>query len=331
MHKHKHSWKFHLSALLVFVLTLSMFGYAFYRTNVHEELEPTFGITYSWIYAEQLGLDPIDTYQVLLEELGVTHVRLPLYWSEIEHDEEQYNWEIPDELMRISDQAGVQATVVVGAKVPRWPECFIPDWAEKLNETHQHYGVLDYIEEAVTRYDAHESVIRWQVENEPFFPFGECPEPNFGLFKERVDVTRTLTDKPIQVTVSGEIGPWTDAAQAADILGLSMYRQTFNDAFGYFVYPLSPSYYYFRAELVRDDVQKVIVSELQAEPWFSAPIDSKERTQWYDSFTVEMFEQNIEFARDAMLSEAYLWGAEWWYALKLEGDDRLWETARKLF
>jgi hypothetical protein len=146
-----------------------------------------------------------------------------------------------------------------------------------------------------------------------------------------VDLVRSLDERPIQVTVSGELGPWRDAAQAADILGISMYRQTWNDVFGYFIYPLTPAYYFFRAQLVQDDVSQVIISELQAEPWFSDTIQSRPFADWYESFTSEMLEQNVSFAREVGVAEAYLWGAEWWYALKQVGEDRLWETAKHIF
>ena len=133
------------------------------------------------------------------------------------------------------------------------------------------------------------------------------------------------------MTVSGELGSWLDSAEAADVLGISMYRQTWNDIFGHFVYPLSPEYYYFRAKLVEGHVSHVIVSELQAEPWFNEPIDSKPIADWYETFTAEMFQKNVDFAREAGLSEVYLWGAEWWYALHEAGEDRLWNEAQSIF
>lgn len=324
-------WIFHVFVIVGFIITLVLFGFAYHQTQAVKDVQTTFGVTYSWTYAQQLNLDPVETYKEIIEELEVTHVRLPLYWSEIEAKQERFDWEIADQLVEISAENNVQLTPVVGVKVPRWPECYMPDWAKTQTVVEQQNHALAFIAEAVLRYDTVPTVTRWQVENEPFFPFGECPEPDLGLFKERVDLVRTLSDKPIQVTVSGEIGPWEDAVQAADVLGLSMYRTTHNNVFGHFVYPLSPSYYYFRTELVKDRVSKVIVSELQAEPWFHAPIESRALTDWYEAFTVEMFEENIDFATDAQISEVYLWGVEWWYALKQAGDERLWKVAEKLF
>ncbi|MBI4435521.1 cellulase family glycosylhydrolase [Candidatus Uhrbacteria bacterium] len=330
MHHH-HSKSFYALASLATIATLAVFTSAFVWLNTRSVPDPTFGVTFSWVYALQLGEDPVQTYQALVDDLDVRHVRLPLYWSEIERAPGEYNWSVPDQLVSLSEDRGVEVTLVVGMKVPRWPECYIPDWAEKFNGDYQHQAALDYIEQAVNHYKDSASIVRWQVENEPFFPFGECPTITGAQFKERVDLVRSLDDRPIQVTVSGELGPWLDSAQAADVLGISLYRQTWNDLFGYFVYPLTPEYYFFRAQLVEDYVSKVIVSELQAEPWFPEPIESRPIQEWYDSFDAQMFQDNVAFAREAGLSEAYLWGAEWWYALKTAGDDRLWETARSLF
>lgn len=294
-------------------------------------MEPTFGVTFSWVYAQELGLDPLETYRALVDDLGVRQVRLPIYWSDVERASGQYDWSMADELVELAEDRRVELTVVVGMKVPRWPECHIPDWTEMLSDASRHQAVLAFVETTVNRYKGSPSVIRWQVENEPFFPFGQCPIITGVQFKEEVDLVRSLDDRAIQVTVSGELGPWLDSAQAADILGISMYRQTWNEFFGYFVYPLTPEYYFFRAQLVKDDVRQVIISELQAEPWFPESIESRPFPQWYDLFTAEMFEENVEFARRVGVSEATLWGAEWWYALKQAGDDRLWEAARSTF
>lgn len=329
--KHHHTKRFYLFISSATVIALALFVTAFVWINNRPTIEPVFGVTFSWVYAELLGQNPVKMYERIVDDLLVKDVRLPLYWSEIEQEEGTFDWTIPDALLQLSEDHEVNLTLVVGSKVPRWPECYVPDWAEGFDEMYQQQATLSFIKEAVQRYKSSRAVIRWQVDNEPFFPFGICSQISHAQFQERIDLVRSLDDRPIQVTVSGELGPWLDSAKSADILGISMYRQTWNDLFGHFVYPLTPDYYYFRSTLIRGAVSQVVVSELQAEPWFSAPIESKPLLEWYDSFTVEMFNQNVQFAQEAGLSEAYLWGAEWWYALKEQGDDRLWEEARPLF
>ncbi len=326
----QHSKHLHIWLVLLMALTIGVFVYAWSWVNEGARTQAELGITYSWVYAQELGLDPVEAFASIVGELDVTLIRLPIYWSDVEAQPGVFDWRVADGLMEIAEENDLALTVVVGAKVPRWPECHIPDWARDLDETPQQAATVSFITEAVERYKGLGSVHRWQVENEPYFPFGDCPTISVAQVKERVDTVRSLSDRPVQMTVSGELGPWLESAQSADILGISLYRQTYSDVFGYFVYPLSPDYYYFRAKLLEDHVERVVISELQAEPWFPAPIDSKPLVEWYEYFTQEQLTENVAFAKSVGLSEVYLWGAEWWYALAQEGDSRLWDTAKSL-
>lgn len=323
----------HLSIwlFLATVLIAAVFTFAWNWLNDRTITQTEFGITFSWVYAWDLGFVPEEMYAAMLDELGVKKVRIPIYWSEVETDRGSYQWDMPDRLVKMSEDRGVDLTLVVGMKVPRWPECYIPNWAQDYDSDALQKATLAFIQECVTRYRESGAVIRWQVDNEPFFPYGECPTITTAQFQERVDSVRKLDGRPIQVTVSGEIGPWLESAAAADVLGMSMYRETWNDLFGYFIYPLTPEFYYLRANLVRNQVERIVVSELQAEPWFSEPRESRAPTDWYETFPVESLENNVNFVREAGLREAYLWGAEWWYALKADGDERLWNEAKKIF
>jgi hypothetical protein len=321
-----------IGAFVLILIAMSIiFTMASDWVNETPTVSPEFGITFSTHYAKQLGLDYQKTYKALIEELEIQHVRIPVYWSEIEREQGWQDWGAIDWLMTYSEEHNVQVTLVVGIKVPRWPECFVPDWAEKLNTNSLHQEALRFIELTVNRYKDFQSVVGFQVENEPFFPYGICPDLTAEQFQERVDLVRSLVDQPVQVTVSGEVGPWLDAAQSADILGISLYRQTWNDIFGYFIYPLSPEFYYVRIGLIGPSVEKVIISELQAEPWFPEAIENREPIEWYEYFTADTFEQNINFVKKTGVKEAYLWGAEWWYFLRENGEPRLWDYASTLF
>jgi len=292
---------------------------------------PKYGITFSTIYASQLGLDYQKTFQDLVEILGVRSVRLPVYWYEVEPKQNQFDFSKTDWLVKFAETHGVKLTLVVGSKVPRWPECFVPDWARTMHTDTQQIEAMKLIQTTVDRYKSSIAIERWQVENEPYFPFGVCEQIRAEDLNARVALVRSLDSRPIQMTVSGEMEPWGDLVGKADILGVSMYRKTWNKAIGYFVYPLTPEFYRWRFFLARPNFKKVIVSELQAEPWFPDSIQSKPLEYWYSTFDATAFEDNIRFIEATHADEVYLWGAEWWEYMRLHNDDRLWNVALGVF
>lgn len=117
----------------------------------------------------------------------------------------------------------------------------------------------------------------------------------------------------------------------ADVLGLSMYRLIWNDLIGFMFYPLSPDFYRVKAEAAKLLTDKVIISELQAEPWFNKPIAEYTIDEQYRSFPVRSVQDNLFFAQQTGLSEIYLWGAEWWYYMKEQGDSRHWQAVQEMF
>jgi len=291
-----------------------------------------YGITFSTLYTKQLGLNVQETYQALVEELGVRVVRLPIPWSDVESTQGTFQWDEYDQIIRYSQGRDVKLTLAIGEKVPRWPECYVPDWAEGFSIAQKDEHVRAFMKAVVERYRSFSVIERWQVENEPLFPFGNCTNQiSLEELDRQVELVRSLDERPIQLTVSGELGPWKPLAQRSDILGLSMYRKTWNEAVGSFVYPLSPEYYQLRAQVVRESTQQLIVSELQAEPWFPESFDRSLIEEAYQLFPKEQFTSNLDFVRESGISEAYLWGAEWWYYLKTHGETRLWETAQTVF
>lgn len=290
------------------------------------------GITYSIIFAEQLGLDAEETFLALLDEVQVKRWRIPVYWSLVEPESGQFDWSRYDWLL---DQAerydDVEITLVVGRKVPRWPECFIPDWVDRLPQDEQEQAVLVEVREVVEHFKDRTSVTRWQVENEPFLAFGECPHPSLELFQQEIALVRSLDDRPIQLTTSGEQEPWFDTAILGDVLGTSLYRLVYSDVFGFAFYPFGPQYYRLKAMAVSPLLDEVIISELQGEPWFFKPIEQMSIEEQYTAFDVEALQAHVKYAARTGLAETYLWGAEWWYYMKVNGDDRHWEAVKEIF
>ena len=199
---------------------------------------PEWGVTYSTVYAEELGLDVEESYLAVLDELQPASIRIPVYWSRYEYASMSFNFDELDWMMDEAAAREIPVTLAIGNKVPRWPECFIPEW---YGEEYQE-GLRDYLYVSVVRYRDHPALARWQVENEPYFPFGECPTLDTELLREEVLLVRKLDpETPIQQTTSGEQSFWAFHAMGSDILGVSLYREVKNGVTGPFIFPLNPT------------------------------------------------------------------------------------------
>jgi hypothetical protein len=330
--KRHHSF---LNALLLFAAMAV--GLFFIRVIVEnlglEEHEIALGATFSKPYAEEtLGLDWREAYLALLDDIGTRRLRIPAYWNDVEPEPGVYNFENVDWQLDQAARRGATVILAVGRKLPRWPECHVPAWADGMNESLAQTKVLTMIETVVRRYAERPEIVAWQVENEPFFEFGECPKPDREFLKRETAVVRALDKRPIVITESGELSTWLSAASVADILGVSTYRIVWDRLIGYFYWPVTPRYYVQRASAIRSIVSKVIVSELQAEPWVTQPFTTMPVQEQLRLMNPTRLRDNIDFTRRIGVSEVYLWGVEWWYWLKTEkGRPEMWEAGKTLF
>ena len=261
-------------------------------------------------------------------------MRLPIYWQDIEAEPGKYTFSDYDWMIEEAQKRDVQLILVVGRKLPRWPECHAPFWADNLPENEKQEKILNLISSAVARYKNTESLHLWQVDNEPFLPFGECTisNPEF-LDKEVAAVRRIDPEHKIMVTDSGELSLWVFAAKRADVFGTTMYRIIYKEPIGYFKYPLPPKFFWAKANLVHlfYPEKPIIISELQAEPWGPKLIYDLTLEEQEKSMSLDQFHKNIEYAEQAGFPENYLWGVEWWYWLKTQHDrPEFWEAAREI-
>jgi len=325
-----------LSRKKIFIVFIAfvVFVSVIYLVYVPRREDVKYGVTFSKPFAEHLGLDWQETYLALLDDAGVKRVRLPSYWTEIEPSRDNYLFEDLDWQIDEAEKRGVKIILSLGQKQPRWPECHIPDWVEELNKYEQQDELIEVMTKVVERYRYRESIVSWQVENEPFLPYGECPELDKNFLDREISLVRSLDSRPIVISDSGELGTWYSAAKRADILGTTLYRIVWNDHFGYIHYPIASIVYRMKAAVIMyiTGVEKIIIVELQAEPWGPKMIIDTPLEEQYKSMSPEQFRENIEYVRKIEFSEAYLWGGEWWYWLKTEkGDDRIWKQASKVF
>ncbi len=219
MTKHQRAWKVYLGVFVVVLILVGMVASGVSRLFASPE-DVTYGVTFSHLYAEYLNGEWEETYGAILTDLDVDHLRIPVQWSEVEREQGELDFSVFDQMMDTAAKNDVEVTLVIGYKVPRWPECFIPDWAEYLPSEERRVASLAFFSQVVERYEEHEALARWQVENEPFFFFGECPTPDPARVEETIALVRELDPThPIQQTTSGEQSLWAFAATRADIVG----------------------------------------------------------------------------------------------------------------
>jgi len=320
--------------LLVIIGLFLIFSFYFFTGKAPEAEKNSWGINFSQKHAENLGLDWRETYLALLDELKVKNIKLITQWDLIEPEKDQYYFEDLDWQIKRAEDYNAKLLLVIGMKTGRWPECHIPDWAKDLSKEEQQERILSLIEKIVLRYRGSTSIDKWQVENEPFFPFGECPWADKDFLKKEIDLVKSFDNRPIVISDSGEFSFWITAAKLGDIVGTTLHRKVwFKELKMYVSYPFNLIYYWRKAQLIKKLFDKKVINvELQAEPWcpillYDCPLEEQEKTM-----NLEQFKSNIEFAKKTGLDEFYFWGTEWWYWLKeKQNQPEIWNEAKKLF
>lgn len=315
-------------------LILIVLGYFFVGTAKQAE-KIKWGVDFSIRQAEDFGLNWKETFLAILDDLGVKNLRVSAHWDLIESKEGTYDFSDLDWMIDEAGKRNVEIILAMGTKTPRWPECHIPQWAEGLKQNEQQKKILNLEKEIILKYQKTKNIKYWQVENEPFFPFGKCPMVSPAFVKEEVSLVKSVDsfNHPVVISDSGEGSLWFATAGIGDIVGITTYRRIwFKEIDAYFNFPLPPIFYSRRAQLI-DKLfgKKVINVELQAEPWCQTPLWQCTFEEQNKTMNLEQFKKNVEFARKTGIDEFYLWGVEWWYWLKTDKqDDAIWQEASKV-
>lgn len=294
----------------------------------------TLGVNFSQPQAQYLGLDWRKTYLAILDDLEVRNLRLQAYWSEIEKEPSQFNFADLDWQVQEAKKHQAKIIMVIGRRQPHWPECHSPAWTTFLSEKDTQKKILTMLEEVVKHYKKENSIVMWQVDNEPLVEwFGNCPKVDKEFINQEIALVKQLDLRPILITDSGELSWWYKAASLSDVFGTTVYRVVWNKSLGYlnYKYLLPPAFYSLKAKLAGIPLENSIISELQAEPWQKTDISLLSLEEQRKSFDADKFVANVEFAKRTGFSSAYLWGVEYWYWLKeTKGDDSLWWVAKKI-
>ncbi len=297
------------------------------------------GVSFSPKYAIELGLNPQTTFIKILDELKVKSLRLPVYWDEVEGFPGELNFSKVDYYLDIAKSRNIQVILSLGYKQPRWPECFDPPWVKNLIRSERDLRILKLVKAEIDHFKKYQNIIYWQVENEPFLPFGNCDTPNSTTqdrLKQEIQIVKSAGNRPILLTDSGELGFWLPAISSSDVFGTTVYRTVWNPILGYVDYPLPPVFYNLKQDLIRFFTGKAgptIISELQMEPWIEGkalPSESDLQTQ-IKNFPVSKLGENLDYAKETGFKEIYLWGVEWWYFMDKMNHPEYLQEAKRLF
>jgi hypothetical protein len=330
----KRRWKIIIALSgLVCVLACILFLLA----RKERPVEIIYGMSYNVPYARELGLDPDEVFDAILHDLGVRNLRLAAHWNLIEPVRGQYDFSWMDADLKKAEEAGAQVIFGVGRRLPRWPECHIPEWAAQLSWEEQKEVIVDYIEAVVTRYKDSPAITYWQVENEPFlevFAHEHCGDLDETFLQDEINLVRELDQsRPILVTDSGNLGTWKGAYRAGDAFGTSVYVYFWNPELGQFRTVLPAWAYRVKENLMElfFGHKETFLIELSLEPWLIESVVNVPVETQFERMDLAKIEEILAYAEKTRFERQYLWGAEWWYWLKEHGRPELWNYGKELF
>lgn len=323
------------------------------------------GTTFSRQQCEYLGFDQAQTEQAFREilSLGLDVVRLPAQWNQLEPHQGEMNFNDLDWLINETLRNNIKVALTVGLKAPRYPEFHIPNWLQEQISMEHHIGkrpvdnstklteaTLSFVQRTVEHVKGSENITHIQVENEPLVPVtfvgGWYISEGFlrkemALVKEikRKDqrTLLTLTAFPIPIPVQGfnDEHQFNISMELADDVGLNVYNRVSVGTFvnlpfvrNMYIRPLPV---YFENKITRWNKRlkqagkSQWVVESQAEPWESGNYVHLDKLE-YPSSNPKLANELAQTLIKTGYSPILLWGAEYWYWHKRNGNNTWWQA-----
>lgn len=339
------AWSKIVVILVSFILIslAGMYGIARWYIAQNSSKPLIIGTSFIPAYAESLGVDPKETMDALINDVGVRHFRLVSYWDQLEPTENNYDFSLLDWQFRKAEAAGAKVSLSLGLRQPRWPECHIPDWARAKSAQEWQPRLEAYMEQVINRYKDSAALDSYQVENEFFLKgFGNCEDIPGALDRDRLVseynlVKKLDTQHRVIINRSNNALGWPVGDPQPDEFGISIYKRTWdaNATKRYLEYPFPGWFYGFVAGWQKLMTGRdMIIHELQAESW--APnnkhVSEISVEEGNKSFDAKRFEDRVEFGKATGMREIYLWSGEYWYfRMVKQQDPSLWNVAKKVF
>jgi hypothetical protein len=321
------------------------------------------GISFRPLQAQAYGLEIRQTLSKLLE-YPIQMVRLGAYWNRIEPNEGVFETSELDWQIDAVERAGAKIILCVGAlKTFGFPEYFIPQHympkpfadGTLITSTTQP-GLLDaaknFVSMIVSRYKERESIVAWQLENEPADPltFAHYWRVSTEFVKQELGALRACDPiKPVMInggfipSLSIRIAKAWQTRDQGDSLALA---KAMGDIIGVDYYPrfaissiASKNIYIDStgvpweqgnrdslAQWAQSHEKKFMVTESQSEPWELTIIPPNPPHHALYSCTPQNLIENYNtWANCAKCQPLYsylFWGAEYWVLRWKSGDQQ---------
>lgn len=318
----------YLSLIILEIFNISQHLLYLKFISKNKDFSAAWGASFSAPYARSFGLDPKAVLESTLKDFNFNQIRLMSFWEDVQAEgPEQFNFSELDWQLNLVESYGKKATVALGLRQPRWPECHEPEWAKQMNYSAEWESKLnDFITKTVERYKNRSSVVSWQLENESKLKtFGDCDELTLNpprIEKEFQLVKSLDSTRPVIMSTSDQYG-LPIKKPTPDLYGFSIYKTvTVPEINIKFNYPQQPIWHGARAELINLIQNKdVFIHELQCEPWGNKPIDKLTIDEQNETMGPAQLKYNLNYARAIGTKQIDVWGVEWWYWRQIKFND----------
>ena len=315
-----------------------MYGVAQWYIHKHQDQPLVLGASFVPDYAASFGLDPHDTLNAMLGDLKLKQVRLVSYWKDIEPSPGKYDFSGLDWQFAMANKYGAKVSLSIGMRQPRWPECHEPDWIniDPAHRSSWEPQLYKFIETVVNHYKNNPALQDYELENEFFMKvFGECKDFDRSRLVDEYNLVKAMDTKH-HVIVSRSDN-WVGipiGKPTPDEFAISVYKRVWDATIThrYFEYPL-PAWFYSSLAGAEELVsgKDMIIHELQAEPWTPNGLEITQIsvTEMYKSMNPDRLKNRIQYGEATGMRTIDLWGAEWWYYMKVkQGDPAIWNVVK---
>lgn len=315
-----------LFMVFIFLMTAGMYGIGEWYIHKHADEPLVLGTTFIPEYAKGFGLSPKDTLSAILGDLQVKQIRLVSYWEDIEPTPGTYNFSGLDWQFMMANKYGAKVSLAIGLRQPRWPECHQPNWVGKEPKNVWQPQLASFIAAVVNHYKNNPALQNYELENEFFIKvFGECKDFDRNrLISEFNLVKKTDSNHPVMISRSDNWIGLPVGKPTPDFFGISVYRRVWDATIThrYFEYPL-PAWFYSALAGAGEIItgKNMVIHELQAEPWPPNGIHNASLNEQYKSMNAARMKKRIAYGEATGMKSIDLWGAEWWYWLKVKKND----------